>query len=139
MTWFTPADLEKRLPSRELASLSTGSGTAPMDGAVLQEVLDRAEDEVRGVLGGRMELPADLPAGMLRDLALDLAVEALFLRKPGEAAKIPEGWQGRIKRSRALLDAMMRGEIPIPVTVPVPHRRLEVLNPASLVDGAFLR
>ncbi len=136
MTWFVPSDLESRLSPKALRELSTGLGqAADPDEAVLQEALDRAEAEVRGVLAGRTTLPDDLPAGLLRDVALDLAVEGLFLRKPGEAATVPEGWQGRLKRSRSLLDQMAQGEIPIPSTTA--RRRLEVINPPSPVDGAF--
>ena len=91
---------------------------------------------MRGVLSGRGTLAAAAPTGALADITLDLAVEGLFLRQPGEAAKLPEGWADRLKRSRQLLDRYASGEIPI-ATLPVGHR-LAALNPASPVDGAFL-
>jgi phage gp36-like protein len=136
MAWFAPADLGARLSALELRQLSTGDGraTAP-DDTVLQTVLDRAETEVRSVLSGRGVLAATKPAGALADIALDLAVEALFLRQPGMSAKIPEGFDSRLKRSRQLLDRYATGEIPI-ATLPVSHR-LAAINPASSVDGAF--
>ena len=136
MAWFDPSALEARLSPLELRQLSTGDGraTAP-DETVLQAVLDRAEAEVRGVLSGRGALAATAPEGTLADITLDLAVEGLFLRQPGMAAKVPEGWDARFKRSRQLLDRYASGEIPI-VTLPVSHR-LSAVAPASTVDGAF--
>lgn len=135
MAWFAPSDLEARLSPVALRQLSTGEGRAATpDDTVLQAVLDRAEAEVRSVLAGRGTL-AVTPEGALADITLDLAVEGLFLRQAGEAAKLPEGWEGRIKRSRLLLDRMAAGEIPI-ATLPVAHR-LSALVPASPVDGAF--
>lgn len=137
MAWFASADLGTRLSDLALRQLSTGDGRAATpDDAVLQAVLDRAEAEVRGVLSGRGILADTPPTGALADITLDLAVEGLFLRQPGEAAKLPEGWAGRIKRSRELLDRYAAGEIPI-ATLPVSHR-LAALDPASTVDKAFL-
>lgn len=140
MAWFTPADFEKRLPLKDLRWLSTQDGQAEEpDEAVLQDCLDRAETEVRGCLAGRAQLPATLEPGLIWDLALDLAVEGLFLRSEGEAAKLPEGWQGRLKRSRALLDDLVDGTIPLeagPAIPPTPNRMV-ALNPHSPVDGAF--
>lgn len=136
MAWFAPSDLGTRLSDLELRQLSTGDGraTAP-DDTVLQAVLDRAEAEVRTVLSGRGVLAPTAPSGALADITLDLAVEGLFLRQPGAAAKLPEGWVDRLKRSRLLLDRFATGEIPVP-TIPVSHR-IAALAPASSVDGAF--
>lgn len=136
--WFQPSDLAARLSKAELLVLSTGSGSAQdADEGVLQGALDRAEAEIRGVLSGR-PLP-DTPAGLLREVGLDLAVEALYLRQKGMAAKIPEGWDSRIKRSRSLLDRMASGEISIPglASGAAPAHRIEVLDPVSRLDGAF--
>ena len=136
MTWFAPSDLQTRLTAVELIQLSTGEGrgTAP-DEVILQEVLDRAELEVRGVLQGRATLPETLDPSILRDAALDLAVEFLFLRQKGAAAKLSDGWAARVKRARALLDSMMTGDIPIPSVRS--SRRFAAINPPSSVDGAF--
>lgn len=139
-SWFSPSDLQERLTLKELAELSTGSGgAAAPDDVTLQSVLDRAEVEIRGVLAGHA-VPTT-PLGLLRDIGLDLAVEALYLRQRGQAAKIPEGWDTRIKRSRLLLDRMGDGEIPIPgesVNAPAPpSHRMEALDPMHAVDGAF--
>lgn len=138
MTWLQPSALASRLSQEDLNALSTGNGraTAP-DEDVLQGVLDRAEAEVRGILAGRGSLPDAAPAGLLLEVTLDLAVEALFLRQKGMAAKVPEGWDSRIKRSRQLLDRMGSGEIPLPVPQAVAAHRIEVLNPIHPVDGAF--
>ncbi|WP_257311115.1 phage protein Gp36 family protein [Geothrix fuzhouensis] len=137
MAWFAPEALATRLSPLELRQLSTGDGRATaQDDTVLQAVLDRAETEVRSVLSGRGTLADTTPTGALADITLDLAVEGLFLRQPGAAAKLPEGWVDRLKRSRQLLDRFASGEIPIS-TLPVSHR-LAALNPASTVDGAFL-
>lgn len=137
--WFQPSALQSRLSLADLISLSTGDGRASApDDQVLQGVLDRAEVEVRGVLAGRA-LPAT-PEGLLREICLDLATEALYLRQKGQAAKIPEGWDSRIKRSRSLLDRLSTGEIPIPggpAGSPAPSHRMEVLDPGNAVDGAF--
>ena len=135
--WFAPAALQSRLSNAELITLSTGDGRATVaDEGVLQGVLDRAEAESRGVLSGRI-LP-DTPAGLLREVGLDLAVEALYLRQKGQAAKIPEGWDSRIKRSRVLLDRMASGDIAIPglSVAPLAHR-IEIVDPIHSVDGAF--
>jgi phage gp36-like protein len=138
VSWFAPLDLQDRLSPKEVLELSTGSGGAlSPDDDVLQGVLDRAESEIRGVLAGR-SLP-ETATGLLKEVGLDLAVEALYLRQRGMAAKIPEGWDSRIKRSRTLLDRMADGEIPIPglpSATAVAHR-MEVLDPVSRVDGAF--
>lgn len=137
MAWFQPTDFSGRLSQTELNQLSTGQGrpTAP-DDVVLQACLDRSEQEVRGLLSGIATLPSSLPVGLLRDCALDLAVEVLFLRQPGEAAKLPDGWKDRVKRSRDLLMSMVEGRIPIQVTPPV-TRSFAALTPASPADGAF--
>ncbi|MDR3684774.1 MAG: DUF1320 family protein [Geothrix sp.] len=136
MSWFAPADLSTRLSSVELNQLSTGDGRAPSpDNDVLQALLDRAETEVRGVLSGRGVLSDTAPTGVLADITLDLAVEGLFLRQPGAAAKLPDGWVARVKRARDLLDRMASGEIPIP-TIAI-SQRLSILNPPSWVDKAF--
>lgn len=136
MAWFAPSDLETRLSPLELRQLSTGDGRAAApDESVLQAVLDRAEAEVRGVLSGRGVLAAAAPDGALADITLDLAVEGLFLRQPGMAAKVPEGWDARFKRSRQLLDRYASGEIPI-ATLPASHR-LAAVALTSTVDGAF--
>ncbi len=136
--WFQPSALQARLSQADLITLSTGEGRAAApDETVLQGVLDRAEVEVRGVLAGHA-LPVT-PEGILREICLDLAVEALYLRQKGMAAKIPEGWDSRIKRSRALLDRLASGEIPIPggLAGSTSAHRIEVLDPAHAVDGAF--
>ena len=138
MTWFLPSDLQSRLSDADLITLSTGEGrAAAWDDTVLQGVLDRAEAEVRGVLTGRTLLEDTDPGGLLREVTLDLAVEALYLRQKGMAAKIPEGWDSRIKRSRQLLDRIGSGEIPLPVSQALAAHRIEVLDPYHPVDGAF--
>lgn len=135
MSWFTPPDLASRLSPVDLRQLSTQNGQATTpDNDVLQLCLDRAEAEVRGVLAGR-SLPGT-PEGLLREVSLDLAVEALFLRKPGASAQLSEGWDSRIRRSRALLDRMADGSIVIGAAPSTAHR-LEVLDPGHSVDGAF--
>jgi phage gp36-like protein len=137
MSWFAPTDLTTRLSPVQLNQLSTGDGRAATpDNDVLQALLDRAETEVRGVLSGRGVLAATVPTGVLADITLDLAVEGLFLRQQGEAAKLPDGWVARVKRARDLLDRMASGEIPIP-TIAI-SQRLAAINPPSWVDKAFL-
>lgn len=137
MAWFEPTDFTGRLSQTELNQLSTGQGRpTAADDTVLQACLDRAEQEVRGLLSGIATLPATLPMGLLRDCALDLAVEVLFLRQPGEAAKLPDGWKDRVKRSRDLLMSMVEGRIPVPV-VPAVTRSFAAIAPATPADGAF--
>lgn len=138
MSWLTPQDLESRLSQADLAALTTGRGRGEeADQVILQGVLDRAEAEVRGVLAGRAVLPDQLEPGLLADITLDLAVEGLFLRQPGAAAKVPEGWQGRIKRARVLLDQMVSGAIQVPLPASSTVNRIALISPPSPVDGAF--
>jgi phage gp36-like protein len=137
MSWLAPSDLLVHLSQTVLTQLSTGQGRAASeDDSVIQKCLDFAEGQVRGLLSGRIALPDADPGGLLHDITVYLAIESLFLRQPGEAAKLPEGWQTAVKNAHNQLDRMVDGSLPIPTQV-AETRMFASLHSHSLVNKAF--
>ena len=138
MSWLAPESLLTHLSRQVLTQLSTGQGRAEgWDAQVLQDALDHAEGVVRGKLSGRIEFGPDDPGGLISDCTRHLAIEALFLRQPGEAAKLPEGWKSAVKGAYDDLQSMVEGLIPIPTMTTSPRIYAALKSSTPGVDRAF--
>jgi len=81
MPYATTADLEERLDPKTLAELADDNGDGLADAATLQSVLEDASSEMDLFLAARYAVPLDSPPPVLRRMACDIAIHALFARK----------------------------------------------------------
>ena len=80
MAYCTQADIEKLIPTQELAELTTESGSTP-DADVVSECITKADAEIDSYLGVKYTLPFSTPPARVKSLSEDIAIYYLFTRR----------------------------------------------------------
>lgn len=153
--YCTLVDLEAALPVRRLVEL-TNDDDPTSTGSVVETVVDaaiaRAGDLIDTYIGKRYPLPLPSVPEILRRLAVDLAIAALFARVR-DVDGMPDGIAANRKEALRVLELIMRGDISLgmattdPAPTPVgpkvsaprplfPGRRLERMD-ADLRPGRW--
>jgi len=80
MAYCSQSDIEKLLPVRELAELTTESGDVP-DAEVISACIAKADAEIDAYLGKRYQVPLAAAPAQVVSLAVDLAIYHLYSRR----------------------------------------------------------
>jgi phage gp36-like protein len=106
VAYCTTDDLKKALPEEKLIEL-TGGGES-IDTDVTDFAILAADRTVDAYVGAVRTVPLTSVPGLIRDLAVDLAVAWLFGRS---LADVPEEWQGRRQAAVATLRDIRDGQV----------------------------
>ena len=108
MAYATQSDLEKRLAPELLVLLADDDGDGAADGDTIAAALDDAEAQIDQALAQRYVTPVAAPPAILKRWCLDLAVEALFLRKREAMAR---EHTDRVALAQRALEAIATGQV----------------------------
>lgn len=103
----TIADMESRFDAAELVQLTNQNGEDTIDAGRLNQVIDRASNEVLGYVAGKYDVGAGLAEtalARLRDITCDMARYYLYRETP------PDGVKDRFKQARADLSDIASGK-----------------------------
>ncbi len=81
MSYCTQDDIEKLIPTEDLAVLTTEGGSAP-DEAVVADCIAKADAEIDGYLGIRYQVPLSPVPDLVKAMSVDLAIYNLHKRRP---------------------------------------------------------
>jgi phage gp36-like protein len=80
MSYCTQSDLEKMVPVKELAELTTEEGDIP-DPTTVAEIISKADAEIDSYVSIRYETPFSSIPDMIRALSMDIAIYHLYSRR----------------------------------------------------------
>jgi phage gp36-like protein len=109
-------DMKKLLSESELLDLADDAGSGSLDDdtvqAVLVEAIDAADREIDAYVGTVQTVPlADPVPGLIANISAKLAVNHLYLRRPGVV--VPDSWEKESTRCHRLLESIAKGTIVI--------------------------
>lgn len=131
MAYATQSDLEKRLAPELLVMLADDDGDGAADGDTITAALDDAEAQIDQALAQRYVTPVDSPPAILKRWCLDLAIEALFLRK---REAMTSEHVDRVALARRAMEAIATGQVGLTGAEP----RLENFETESTQRGEEL-
>lgn len=105
--YISQDELASALSQDELVQLTDDAGTGQADTAVVDQVIAEAEAEVDAYLAARYTLPLTTVPAVVKRIAVDLAVWALYTRRK----LTDEAVNARHKQAQRLLEAMARGTV----------------------------
>ncbi|MDA8449834.1 DUF1320 domain-containing protein [Acidovorax sp. GBBC 3332] len=117
MRYCTLADLELAMPRQTLIWLSNeDSQAAAVNEAVVADVVRGAEEMVDAHMRGRYVLPLDPVPTVVKDLVVNLARHALYMRRPEGA--MPDAVPHTYKASLRVLESIRDGKLTVgdPIT-----------------------
>jgi len=118
MPYATQTDLERAIGVAMVLRLFDDGADGTVDSSTLADALTDADTEINGYVS-RVYTVATLvaaPPPMLRRLAVDIAIQLGYLRRPellNEKGETP--WHGRYTRAVAMLGKIGKGEIRLDV------------------------
>jgi phage gp36-like protein len=80
MPYCTQSDLEKLIPTEELAQLTTESGSSP-DANVVTEAIAMADAEIDAYCGKQYAVPFSPVPDRVKSLSVDMAIYHLYSRR----------------------------------------------------------
>jgi phage gp36-like protein len=105
-------DIKGVMPDAELIQLTDDTiPPAAINEANVDKAIARADELVDGYLRGRYTLPLSSVSGLIRDLAVDIAVYNLFKRR--KKNKMPEAVSDDYKNALKILENIQKGSITI--------------------------
>ena len=120
MAYVTNADIEARLGTSTYLQLADDDGNGVADAAVVEEVRQGAEGEVKSYLAARYAVPVNTAvhpevAGLLKSLTLDLAEHRLRSRR----VPAPDDAVRRRREAIEWLGRLAEGIVELPTLAPV--------------------
>lgn len=118
MAYLTQTDLNRAIGADLVLRLFDDDNDGTADASTLADVIADADAEVNGYIG-RVYSPATLaadPPATLRRLAVDVAVQLAYLRRPeslNDKGETP--WEARYRRALAKLDEIRAGKFRLDV------------------------
>ena len=108
MSYAAPANLQARVPERDLVLLTDRDGPADaVDTSALQAALDDATAMINGWIAKRVSLPLqDIPQALVT-ICCDLALERLYLNT---GATVPEAVTTLADNARSYLKSVAQGK-----------------------------
>lgn len=80
MAYCTQSDIEKLIPTQELAELTTESGSTP-DDVVVTEAIAKADAEIDAYCGVRYTVPFTTVPAIVESISVDMALYHLYSRR----------------------------------------------------------
>lgn len=88
MGYCTADDIRGLLPEEDLIQLTDDEGLGRVNTARVDEAIARAAAEADSYLGGRYAVPMDPVPEVVRHLAVDIAIHALYARRVREVPQV---------------------------------------------------
>lgn len=110
--YVTFNDLDEYLSHTVLRQLTDDANTGAADVAVVEEAIVGAEAEIDGYIGGLYALPLTTVPALVAEIATQLTVYRLHLRRQ----RVPEDIRLATEQTRATLQAIADGSITIDAT-----------------------
>jgi phage gp36-like protein len=129
MPYCTPSDIEKLIPSLELAELTTESGSTP-DAATVTEAIAKADAEIDSYLWAVFTLPLSSTPARVKSLSEDIAIYYLYVRR----STVPEARQKAYDDAIAFLKLVAAGKASIPSTSISPSHGVQFESADSIFD-----
>lgn len=108
MAYCTQTDIEKMLPTRELAEITTESGTS-VDLEIIAAAISKADTEIDSYLAVRYVLPFGAIPARVRSLSVDMAIYYLYSRR----STVPEVREQNYQQAVLFLRAAAEGKTAI--------------------------
>lgn len=80
MAYCIQSDIEKLVPTQELAQITTESGSTP-DADVVTEMIAKADAEIDAYCGSRYTVPFTTVPDIVASLSVDMAIYHLYSRR----------------------------------------------------------
>lgn len=109
MPYCTLTDIKSAIPEQNLIQLTDDEGAGEVNQERVNDAIDYADQLIDGYLRGRYTLPLDPVPGLLKKLAVDLAVFFIYSRKL--ELEMPEGMENRYKNSTKVLEMIQKGTV----------------------------
>ena len=109
MAYCSQTDIQKLIPTQELAELTTESGSTP-DAAVVSEAIAKADAEIDSYLGIIYAVPLSVPPARIKALSEDISIYYLYMRR----SAIPEPRQKAYDDAIAFLRLLAVGKVSLP-------------------------
>lgn len=108
MSYCTADDILKWIESSELVQLTDDGDLGVVNDTVVGNAIEYASAVIDGYLGARYTLPLATVPVILKTYCTDIAICALYDRRP---AGRPEHWQDRCKNADRFLGLVAAGKI----------------------------
>lgn len=109
MSYCTLTDIKSAIPEQNLIQLTDDENLGEVNQARVNDAIDYADQLIDGYLRGRYTLPLDPVPGLLKKLAVDLAVFFIYSRKL--ELEMPEGMTNRYKNAVKVLEMIQKGTV----------------------------
>ena len=129
MPYCTQSDIEKLIPSLELAELTTETGSTP-DAATVTEAIAKADAEIDSYLGAVFTLPLSITPARVKSLSEDIAIYYLYVRR----STVPEARQKAYDDAIAFLKLVAAGKATLPSTSISPGQGVQIESAAPIFD-----
>jgi len=107
--YCTLEDIKKAIPESDIVQLTDDETGSLIDNEKVEEAIAYAEDIINGYLRGRYPVPIDPVPGLIRRLAVDLAIYQLYSRRLG--LEMPQSIIDRRKEVIRLLENIQAGKL----------------------------
>lgn len=106
-------DILKQLPPDIVTSLTDDDGDGVEDAGVVDQAIESASDLVDGYCEARYPVPFAPTPGIVRRLAVDLAIWNLFARRGFDADSADQAVVERYKAARRFFERVAEGKVAI--------------------------
>ena len=115
MPYSTQSDLEKQLPKELLVQLADDDGDGVIDGGIVPDAIQKADDEINAYAATRYTVPFAPVPPLVRALSVDLAIWNLYARRGRENETVTKRYDRAIKLLRDIASGTATlGETPGP-------------------------
>jgi phage gp36-like protein len=129
MAYCTQTDVQKLIPTQELAELTTETGNIP-DASVVSEAIAKADAEIDSYLGVIYTVPLGSPPVRIRALSEDISIYYLYLRR----STVPEARQKAYDDAIAFLKLIAAGQVSLPAATSPTSQGVQLTSAASVFD-----
>jgi phage gp36-like protein len=129
MSYCTQSDIEKLIPTLELAELTTESGSSP-DAATVTEAIAKADAEIDSYLRAFFTVPLSPTSARVKSLSEDIAIYYLYMRR----STIPEPRQKAYDNAIAFLKLVAAGKASIPSTSVTASSGVQIESAAAIFE-----
>jgi phage gp36-like protein len=129
MAYCSQSDIEKQIPTLELAELTTESGSTP-DAANVIEAIAKADAEIDSYLGAVFAVPLSVAPARVKSLSEDISIYYLYMRR----STIPEVRQKAYDDAIAFLKLVAIGKASIPSTSVSASSGVQIESSAPVFD-----
>lgn len=115
MAYSTQSDLEKQLPQDLLTQLADDDGDGIIDGGIVPEAIQKADDEINAYVATRYAVPFSPVPTLIKTLSVDMAIWNLYARRRMDSETVTKRYDRAVKLLRDIAEGKASvGETPGP-------------------------